>query len=325
MGTRTGGHHSVGYFVEHLDGRQGFLKAIDLSGALAAPEVMVELARMTSQFNFEVSLLEQCRHMRLSRVVHAIDHGEERLPGVFIPVPFIVFDRAEGDLRDHLNVTTVDDVWLLQCLHHVTVGVKQLHQARFAHSDLKPGNVLVFAENGWKIGDLGTAVDAQGTSPHHELAFPGTWEYAPPEVLYFAQLGDLWQNRKRADLYMLGGLVTFLFTHRHFNTYLYAEMAEQLQPLLFAGDFDGVFSDVLPHVVEAFERAMRVIKRDLGTRVPESVAAELIVCIRELCNPDPQRRGHPRNLGRGDPTTVEQYISLFHRLALRATLLRRYP
>lgn len=322
-GGHTGGHHSVGYFVQHKDGREGFLKAVDVSGAYSAPDVMEELQRMTSQYLFEVQLLKHCQDMRLSRVVHAIAHGEERLPGVLLPVPYIIFDRADGDLRDHLSATTVDDVWLLQCLHHVTVGVQQLHQARFAHNDLKPANVLVFPEHGWKVGDLGTAVDAQGTSPHHEQAFPGTWEYAPPETLYYARLGDVWLDRKRADLYMLGGLVTFLFTHRHFNMYLYDELAEQLKPLVFAGDFEGAFADVLPHVLEAFERAMAVVAQDIRTRVPAELAGELITCIRELCTPDPLRRGHPRNLGRANPTTVQQYISLFNRLALQARLLRR--
>lgn len=168
--------------------------------------------------------------MRLSRVVHAIDHGEHRIPGALIPVPYIVFDRADGDVRDHLEATTVDDVWLLRCIHHVAVGLHQLHTARFAHNDVKPANVLVFEALGSKIGDLGTAVDASGTSPHGGKAFAGSWDCAPPEVPYLAEQADAWQHGRRCDLYMLGGLITFLFTHQHFNTFLKRELPEELLP-----------------------------------------------------------------------------------------------
>ena len=48
------GQHSVGYFVQHRDGREGFLKAIDLSDVYQAPNVMLELQLVSAQFNFEV-------------------------------------------------------------------------------------------------------------------------------------------------------------------------------------------------------------------------------------------------------------------------------
>ncbi|MBB5293889.1 MULTISPECIES: protein kinase domain-containing protein [Deinococcus] len=317
------GHHSVGYFVRHADGREGFLKAIDLSNVYQAPNVMQELQAVSAQFNFEVSLLAMCRNLRMHRVVRAISHGEERLPGVNVPVPYIIFDRADGDVRDHLAITAIDEVWLLRCIHHVAVGVQQLHIAKLAHNDLKPANVLVFSEDGWKIGDLGTAVDALGKSPHHETAFPGTWEYAPPEALYFAQSADVWRDRKRADLYMLGGLVTFLFTHQHFNSYLYAELDEAMRPLFCGGDWEEDFPQVLPHLLDAFGRAMRGVSAQLQRRLGPVLAAEVTRSIGELCFPDPLRRGHPRNLGRVDPTGLQQYVSLFDRLAVAAALRRK--
>lgn len=317
------GQHSVGYFVQHRDGREGFLKVIDLSDVYQAPNVMLELQLVSAQFNFEVKLLDICRDLRMHRVVRAMDHGEERLPGILVPVPYIVFDRAAGDIRDHLAMTTIDSVWLLHCVHHVAVGLQQLHGARYAHNDLKPANILVFPGDGWKIGDLGRAVDARGTSPHHEHLFSGTMEYAPPEVLYFAPSTEVWRERKWADLYMLGGLVTFLFTHQHFNTYLYDELDEPLQPIIFCGEWEGSFEDLLPHLLGAFGRAMRTVERELVARVGPELAPELARCIRELCCPEPARRGHPSNVGTLDPTSVQRHVSLFDLLRQRALLAQR--
>ncbi|WP_034388540.1 protein kinase [Deinococcus sp. YIM 77859] len=322
-GQPAGGHQSVGYFVERADGHPGFLKAIDLSGIIQARNVMRALQEVTEQFNFEVSLLEHCSDMRLSRVVHAIDHGEHRIPGALIPVPYIVFDRADGDVRDHLEATTVDDVWLLRCIHHVAVGLHQLHTARFAHNDVKPANVLVFEALGSKIGDLGTAVDASGTSPHGGKAFAGSWDCAPPEVPYLAEQVDAWQHGRRCDLYMLGGLITFLFTHQHFNTFLKRELPEELLPLFWGGDFTGPFEEALPHLLAAFDRAAREVEVALRPRLHPSVAGEVTRSIRELCHPDPARRGHPRNLSGLNPLGLERYISLYDRLVMKAGLARK--
>lgn len=322
-GGASGGHHSVGYFVEDEGGHLGFLKATDLSDIFQAPNVMRALQETTEQFNFEVSLLEHCHDLRLSRVVHAIDYGEYRMPGALVPVPYIIFDRADGDVRDHLSATSIDDVWLLRCIHHVAVGLHQLHSARFAHNDIKPANVLIFQALGSKVGDLGTAVDASGSSPHGDKAFAGSWDCAPPEVPYLADSPDVWQHGRRCDLYMLGGLITFLFTHRHFNNFLRDELPEELLPIFWGGDFMGPFEDVLSHLLGAFDRAARAVEGTLRARVHPSVVGEVMGSVRELCHPDPLRRGHPRNLTGLNPLGLERYVSLYDRLAVKASLARK--
>lgn len=45
--------------------------------------------------------------------------------------------------------------------------------------------------------------------------------------------------------------------------------------------------------------------------------------IRELCHPDPARRGHPRNLSGFNPLGLERYISLYDRLVMKAGLARK--
>ncbi len=128
------GHFSVGYDVENEDGRKGFLKALDLSGALNAPNVMLELQKLGDHYTFEVNLLELCRRRRMNRIVVAIAHGEHRRDDTIIPVPYIIFDRADGDVRTRLSSQGFDLAWVLRCLHHVTTALKQLHTSRHAHN-----------------------------------------------------------------------------------------------------------------------------------------------------------------------------------------------
>ena len=55
-------------------------------------------------------------------------------------------------------------------------------------------------------------------------------------------------------------------------------------------------------------------------------ADELAGLVTQLCNPDPQLRGHPKNIGyRGDRYSLERYVSIFDRLAKKAewSLTRR--
>ena len=62
--------------------------------------------------------------------------------------------RAPGHRLD--DEATLDLVFMMGTLHHVSLGLSQLHRAEIAHQDLNPSNVLVF-ESGKssKICDLG--------------------------------------------------------------------------------------------------------------------------------------------------------------------------
>ncbi|GGR27292.1 protein kinase domain-containing protein [Deinococcus ruber] len=318
------GAFSVGYLVQHPAGHLGFLKAVDLSATFQELNVTVALQEVTERHNFEVALLESCWH--LSRVVSAITHGQVRVAGALVPVPYVILERADADVRAHLSTHTCDAAWILRCLHHITVGLRQLHSARFAHNDLKPANVLLFSAVGAKLGDLGKAVDEVGRSPFTEERFPGEYQYAPPEVLYLEQQPDLWLHRLRCDLYQLGGLMTFLFTQRHFNDYLYAALDLSLRSGFLGGPVLGEFPQVLPYLLEAFDRALAQIAVDLRSSLPAALIPEVIRSLRELCFPDPARRGHPRHVQGRHAANLEQYVSLFNRLAVEAELrLRLQP
>ncbi|KAL0246830.1 hypothetical protein GEMRC1_008036 [Eukaryota sp. GEM-RC1] len=63
----------------------------------------------------------------------------------------------------------------------VAAGISYLHSRNIAHRDLKPGNVLMFANNVPKIGDFGTSKVLETLRNSTKLAF--TVNYAAPELL----------------------------------------------------------------------------------------------------------------------------------------------
>lgn len=77
----------------------------------------------------------------------------------------------------------------------------------------------------------------------------------------------------------------------------------------------GVFEDVLPYLRDAFGRGVKLFGED----VPEEVRGEMVEVVRQLCEPDPRLRGHPRNrAGGGNQYSLERYISKFDILAKKA-------
>jgi hypothetical protein len=56
---------------------------------------------------------------------------------------------------------------------------------------------------------------------------------------------------------------------------------------------------------------------------------ELLLCIRQLCDPDPAVRGHPRTravmTGVGNVYDLERYLSVFSRLASEARSFEKRP
>jgi len=312
----------VGYYVENVNGHQGFLKAMDLYEAAMDPrDVASKVGAELAHFNFEVNLLKACSAKRMSRVVVAITSGQLRVLGAPLlgAIPYIIFDRASGDVRAQLASRAFDEARILRTLHHVATGLQQLHGALVAHNDLKPSNVLNFEASGAKLADLGCAVDHLGTSPYSDTLYPGDKTYAPPEALY-GHIGDnMWRHRLLTDVYQLGGLAVFLLTHQHFNTFLSSHLDVALRPPYWGGTVAGNYPQVMPQVVDAFDRAMIDVSTRLRQSMVTSVTTQVIEMIRQCCHPDPSQRGDPKMFGRG-VGNLERYVSLFNALALRAEL-----
>lgn len=312
----TGGTFSEGYLVENVDGRSGFLKALDFSGAMGAADPSMELEALTAAFNFERNLLAKCRECRMTRVVLAVDDGTVVVdPNSQVGrVQYLILERADGDVRSYIQTSdSFDLAWRLRSLHHVATGLAQLHQQTIAHQDLKPSNVMVFHGSESKIGDLGRASLKGLLPPHEGYEIAGDPSYAPPELLYGHIPPDWNERRLGCDAYLLGSMVVFLFTGVSMN----AALAAQLHPAQFPANWAGSFEEVMPFLRDAFSRALEVIKESM----PPSVRTELLGVVRQLCEPDPSRRGHPKDLGRSTGRySLVRFVSVLNLLASKAEL-----
>ena len=160
----TGGQFSVCYIVERTKDKKterAFLKVIDVNVAAAAfaGDVMRGLKLATDSYAIESTILDICNKARLDRIIRVLAVGQ--IPPATngaLPAPYILFEKADGDLRKLVSRgAAFDNAWKLRVLHDVAVGLQQLHQQKIAHQDLKPSNVLIFNDDGQgaKIGDLG--------------------------------------------------------------------------------------------------------------------------------------------------------------------------
>ncbi len=302
----TGGRFSVGYKVRHKDGREGFLKAIDFSDALSSPDPARALQETTETFNFERDLLDKCRKKNFDRVVRIYEEGKVVVSGM--AVQYMIFELAAGDMRAQIDLSSkIDLVWTLRMLHHVTVGLKQLHSINIAHQDIKPSNVVVFENLISKLADLGRSNHPDFDPPHRANVFAGAWPYAPPELRYGFTDPDENKRRFGADLYLLGNIVLFAFTRETMANLLFLFLEPQYMPYINGNSYHAV----LPYLQNAFNEALQRVR----PLIPLEARDEIILSLRYLCEPDLERRGHPRNRG---SRSLERFIETFNQLAYKA-------
>lgn len=315
----SGGAFSCGYLAERSDGQRGYLKALDFFSRLPEKEDPARiLAPLLDAYNFERDLLSKCNRHRLSKVVTALDDGSITVPNVPPPstVQYIIFELAEGDIRKQMEqVDQLDAAWILRSLHHIALGLQQLHSLNVAHQDIKPSNVLLFEElKTSKLADLGRAAAKGVEPPHYDFPIAGDWSYAPLELLYGA-IPVSWEGKRvGCDLYLLGSMVASLFT------------GVAMTPLIIMGLDDrftwatwhGSYEDVLPYLRVAFKDAIEYVSEEF----PAHFRAELTEILTQLCDSDPSLRGHPRDreMTHGDPYSVRRFVNHFDLLASRAEI-----
>ncbi|MDX8458187.1 serine/threonine-protein kinase [Mesorhizobium humile] len=309
----SGGTFSNSYLAEK-NGRVAFVKAFDFSDAFEpGVDTLKRLAVLVSSYEHERDVLEHCRGRRLSHVAVAIDHGYVDVPNlgqVEGRVYYLLFEQAAGDIRCQMDeAQTSDLVWCMRALRSVCLGLAQVHREIIAHQDLKPSNVLAYDDGVFKIADFGRSSKRGASIWHDDLRFPGDRTYAPPELLYGFVAPDFVPRRMGTDLYMLGNLAAFLFTGTNMTGSLLARLDPQHHWTKWSSDYAGV----LPYVQEAFARVLE----ELEGRLPAEVKSFVLGFVRQLCNPEPKRRGHPKAIGRPDQYYCERYIAeLTHTVTL---------
>lgn len=323
----TGGCFSVGYSCTHPDNRQGFLKALDFSTALASPDPISALQIMTAEYDFEREVLQLCQS--LSRIVVALEFGTHNLgdPARAEIVPYIVFELADGNIRSQsVRAKLSTPVQSMRLFHQVAAGTRQLHSREIAHQDLKPSNVLMFGDGQAKLGDLGRSI-LRGRQTAHDNGFPGDRRYAPPECMYGFTPTEFAVRRFSSDLFLLGSIGAFILTGAPFAALLAAEIPSSLHP----ATWQGSYADVLPHIRMAHDKALRRLEDALRIQLPAFDGAgyreSLMDIFRWLLDPDPSLRGHPRtramNSSSGNPFELERILSALDVLCFKVAIAER--
>lgn len=286
----TGGYFSVCYEVED-NNKKAFLKALNFSSFfnLANGNIVDSIKQMTDSYTYERDLLYRCRDNSLSKVSIVIDEGVVKVPDfeIISNVPFLVFDMAEGDIRNTIDFTNdIDYAWKIKSLHNICVGLKQLHGVRIGHQDLKPSNILLF-ENSMvsKIGDLGRSLCQDIQAPHHGDKFVGDINYSPPEYLYGYIESDWNTKVKTTDFYLFGSMVTFYFTGVNMTTLLLKNTPKDFKFQNWGADYQSV----LPYLKDVFQNAIEEFKRAVND---DLLKEDLAKIVNYCCNPDPNERGH---------------------------------
>lgn len=315
----TGGFFSVTYEAVCSDGRTAFLKALNFHVAAEGTGDLVDrLHTFTSAYIFERDLLAECCTKRMSRIITLLDHGQVVVPEARIPeVPYLIFELADGDIRAfQARSSGFDCAWAFRVMHHVLLGIGQLHQAHAAHQDLKPSNVLTQNDGTeMKLGDLGRA-DRRGLeTPWSQLPVPGDQTYAPPEQQYGAFTRS-WEERRAADLYLAGSLGVQLFLGNCMSALLQDSLIEQCR----LQQWTGLYEEVLPFLRDAHSRVALELQMNVAARTSdETISRQFATAVAQMTDPDPLERGHPRNRSaRTSSYSVERYVSLMNLLSARA-------
>lgn len=313
----TGGHFSHSYIVEKED-QKGFLKAFDFTAAFEAKDTIAAMQELTTAYKYERDLLLLCNEKRLRKVVVAIDHGEVQVPDFDMMsgrVYYLIFHLADGDVRGQVKEDErLDTAWCVRALKDVTTGLFQVHRQMIAHQDLKPSNVLIFGQES-RIADFGRASLREREAVHDKCAVAGDHTYAPPEQLYGHCHADFAIRRFGCDFYMLGNLASFLLTGINVTSHIFARLNVQFHYT----QWQGTYADVLPYIQESYSRVMV----DIEANMCPNAGGEMVQLIKELCEPDLSRRGHPKGLGRFDQFSLERYVSRFDVLLKKVELRAR--
>lgn len=286
----TGGTFSVCFNLVNSKGATAFCKVLDYERAVSSPSPVAALQEMTADFQHEVASLDTCRDLRMRKVVLALESSTVSDPKYPMNLlSYIIFEPAIGDLRMVLPLQFIDGDLALRfgLLHDAALGVRELHQARIAHQDLKPSNVLavrasVDTSPVGKIADLGRAIVSGRPHRFDGLDFPGDFGYAPPEYYYHYQPDGFDARRRGTDLYQLGSLIAFVLSGVTMSALLYSEVVPALRWDVWGGEY----ADVEPALRDATESAVDHVVAALPDWAAGQVE-DLLLC---LCDPDPSKR-----------------------------------
>ncbi|MFA6614233.1 MAG: protein kinase [Endomicrobiia bacterium] len=170
------------------------------------------------------------------------------------------------------------------------VGLQQLHTNEIAHQDLKPSNILAFQKD-YKISDLGNSSDKNKEFENDKYQIPGDPNYCPIEQIYDYHCTNDFNEKIAADMYLFGSLFFFFFTG--FSASQVIIKKSEILKISLTENFDNDIAEwerVYTEVLSDFKRTIQSIISD------DKLIEEIFILVRNLCHPDPRKRGHYQNV-----------------------------
>ncbi|MES1262882.1 MAG: protein kinase [Peristeroidobacter soli] len=158
-------------------------------------------------------------HVRSPFVTESLEPPNERRSCLYGVLPYYVGETLERRLLRPPRMTLAAG---LDIAIKLTKALAALHRAGIIHRDIKPENILLEADGGLKLIDLGVA-RLRRFDEGESLEVPGTRSYMAPE-LFAGEPAD-----EGADIFALGVTIYRMFTG---GAYPYGEVEAFSQPRL---------------------------------------------------------------------------------------------
>jgi eukaryotic-like serine/threonine-protein kinase len=278
--------------------------------AWAEQDPVKALLQIANAHDFERSILEQCSGSRLDKVVTALDSGtvEVTNEGVRDFAFYIIFELANGDLRQFVNIEKGNDlIWVVSAIHSFCVAINQIHGIDVYHNDLKPANGLVF-DDGEKVADFGRATSPARPVARDPYLCAGDPRFAPPEQIYPNENPvvtiDPFLKARAGDLYNLGSIMHYLITKRMLTPEIVGRLDPTFRPRNQNGGWIDSYEAVLPY----------------WNQIHHAIMNEFL----HLCDPDYRKRGdQSTNLIVPSKYKLERVISKLDNLKARILVRSR--
>ena len=207
------------YRIDELIGRGGMASVyrgydLTLGRDVAIKILDPELARdagFRTRFRLEAQAASRMSHPTIVRVFDAGEETESLPDGTTQPVPYIVMELVSGRLlKDVIEEGPVDAERAVAYADGILEALEYSHRAGVVHRDIKPGNVMVTADDHIKVMDFGIAraVSDSSSTVAETTAILGTAAYFSPEQAKGEPVDA------RADLYSTGVVLYELLTGR---------------------------------------------------------------------------------------------------------------